>query len=187
MSVTMTMSARLMNGLVVGVLVSGLLVSAGCRKPDDQARRLLQSADEALARQKWDEAFARAHEAVQISGLSDAVRDQARLKEEQARAELQAQAQYARFMGAVDTDHDTAVAAYRDLPANSYYRQQAKDAYERIKPQFISDHLEKAQQALTNKRCDDAKAQLQLILDVDSGNARALELSKQPCTVKPAE
>ena len=46
--------------------------------------------------------------------------------------------------------------SYRDLPATSYYRTQGKDAYERVRPTYIADHLEKGQTALTNHRCADA-------------------------------
>ncbi len=160
---------------------------AGCKNPEREAAALLKEADAELARQKWEPAFAKAHEAAQLGGLSEATRDQARLKEEQARAELQAQTQYARFLGAVDNDHDTAVAAYRDLPATSYYRQQGKDAYDKVKPAYIEDHMEKARAARTNHRCDDFKAQVQLVLEVDPGYTGALELSKQSCEAPPAE
>lgn len=164
------------------LLVAALLLPAlGCKKPDEQAIRMLKDADDALTRQAWDQAFKRAHDAAQLPGISDGIKDQARVKEEQARSELQAQSQYARFVGALENDVDTAVGAYRDLPQGSYYRQQGKDGYERVRPQYVSDHLEKAEGALKNQRCADWKAQVQLVLDVDPSNGKALELGRARC------
>lgn len=167
-------------------LLAALLASplSGCKKPDEQAARLLTEADGALARQQWDQAFAKAHEAALLGGVSEGVKDQARLKEEQARAEMQAQSQYARFVGALDNDVDTAVGAYRDLPQASYYRQQGKESFEKVRPQYVSDHLGKAEGALKNGRCDDWKAQVQLVLDIDPSNGKALELRKASCEAK---
>lgn len=167
-----------------GSWIAGLLLlcgAAGCKSADERAAGVLKEAEAALGRQQWDAAFAKAREAAQLSGISEATRDQARLKEEQARAELQASTQYARFAGAVDGDIDTAVAAYRDLPAASYYRGLGKEAYERIRPAYIADHLGKAQAALDNGRCGDVKPQAQLVLDVDPSHEKALALSKAPC------
>ena len=84
----------------------------------------------------------------------------------------------------MNTEYDTAIAAYRDMPENSYYRQQAKADYEKIRPSFIEDHLNRAQSALGGGRCEDVKAQLQLVLDVDPQNAKAIEVSKKPCGKK---
>ncbi|MCS6914869.1 MAG: hypothetical protein RMK29_19945 [Myxococcales bacterium] len=153
-----------------------------CRKPDEQASRLLQQAEEALARQQWEQAFDRARQAASVAGISEALRHQAHLKEEQARRELQAQSQYARFVGALDTDPDTAVRAYRDLPEGSFYRQQGREAFERILPQYISDHLERAEQAFQHGRCQDGTAELQLVLEVDATNARAQALRGKGCS-----
>lgn len=168
------------------LLLSAVLWLSGCRKDHaDEARALLRQAEEALAHQQWEVAQGHTARIAALSGLPEALRDQARLREEQARAEVAARAQYARFAGSLETDPDTAVAAYKELPQTSYYRAQAREAYERLRPAYVSAHLEKARTALQNHRCDDAKAQLQLVLDVDAANAAAIELGKTPC--QPAE
>jgi hypothetical protein len=76
------------------------------------------------------------------------------------------------------------MAAYRDMAQGSYYRTLAKSEYDRILPTYIDDHLEKATSANFNGRCTDAKQQLQLVLDVDPQNTKAVELSKKPCSKK---
>jgi hypothetical protein len=78
------------------------------------------------------------------------------------------------------------MAAYRDMAQGSYYRTLAKSEYDRILPTYIDDHLEKATSANFNGRCTDAKQQLQLVLDVDPQNTKAVELSKKPCSKKPS-
>lgn len=168
------------------LVLGALLGLSGCRKDHaDEARALLRQAEEALAHQQWEVAQGHTARVATLSGLPEALRDQTRLREEQARAEIAARAQYARFAGSLETDPDTAVTVYKELPQTSYYRAQAREAYERLRPSYISAHLEKAKAALQNHRCDDHKAQLQLVLEVDPTNAAAIEQGKAPC--QPAE
>lgn len=167
----------------LGVWLLGAVVGSGCAKdPEVLAVALTKEVDAALAQQKWEQAEKKAQEIVNLPKLSDVSRDQAKLKVEQARSEQQAKIQYQKFVGYVNTEYDTAIAAYRDMPENSYYRQQAKADYEKIRPSYIEDHLTRAQSALGGGRCDDVKAQLQLVLDVDPQNSKAIEISKKPCS-----
>lgn len=171
-------------GLFAGFALCGAW--AGCAKdPEVLAVAMSKEVDAALAQQKWEQAEKKALEIVNLPKLSDVSRDQAKLKVEQARSEQQAKIQYQKFVGYVNTEYDTAVAAYRDMPESSYYRQQAKADYDKIRPSFIDDHLTRAQSALGGGRCDDVKAQLQLVLDVDAQNAKAIEIGKKPCGKKP--
>lgn len=85
----------------------------------------------------------KAQEILAIGKLSDATRDQARLKLEQAKSEQQAKLHFQRFSGAAGTDHDTAMAAFRDMAQGSYYRTLAKSEYDRILPSYVEDHLKK--------------------------------------------
>jgi hypothetical protein len=171
-------------GPAVGLVLS-LWGPGGCAKdPEIQAVLLTKEVDAALAQQKWEVAEKKAQEIVNLPKLSDVSRDQAKLKVEQARSEQQAKLQYQKFVGYVNSEYDTAVAAYRDMPESSYYRQQARADYEKIRPSFIEDHLTRAQSALGGGRCEDVKAQLQLVLDVDPQNGKAIEIGKKPCGKK---
>lgn len=163
-----------------GALVLALALG-GCKDPELRAVQMTKDVDAALAVQKWELAEKRAQEILNLSKLSEFSRDQAKLKLDQARSEQQAKLHYQKFVGYLNTEPDTAIAAYRDMPEGSYYRQQAKDEYLRLRPAYIADHLEKAEQAHNNGRCDDVKPQLQLVLDVDPQNGKALELGKKPC------
>ena len=72
------------------------------------------------------------------------------------------------------------MAAFRDMAQGSYYRGLAKTEYERILPNYIEDHLGKANSASFNGRCTDAKQQLQMVFDVDPQNQKTVELGKNP-------
>jgi hypothetical protein len=179
-------TAGLQRAFCLWLLGAGLLPAGGCGKdPEVRAVVLSKEVDAALGQQKWEVAEKKAQEIIGLAKLSDVSRDQAKLKLDQARSEEQAKVQYQKFVGYMNTEYDTAVAAYRDMPETSYYRQQAKADYEKIRPNFIEDHLARAQSALGGVRCDDFKAQLQLVLDVDAQNSKAIELGKKPCGKKP--
>lgn len=168
-------------GAVLAAVFAVGLASSGCKNPEAQAAEILRDVERALSQQQWEQAEKRAQEAVAIAKLSEATRDQAKLKLEQARSEQQAQKLYQRFVGAASTDHDVAIGSYKDMPESSYYRQQARPEFERIRPSYVEDHLERAKSAHFNGRCDDAKHELQLVLDVDAQNRKAMELNKAPC------
>lgn len=169
--------------LGLGILL-GLGISGCAKDPEIQAVTLTKEVEAALAQQKWELAEKKAQDIVNLPKLSDVSRDQAKLKVEQARSEQQARLQYQKFVGYVNSEYDTAVAAYRDMPESSYYRQQARADYDKIRPSFIEDHLTRAQSALGGGRCEDVKAQLQLVLDVDPQNGKAIEIGKKPCGKK---
>lgn len=162
-----------------------LLLLACGKNPEEKAAEIGKEVDAALSTQRWEQAEKKAQEILAIAKISDATRDQAKLKLEQAKSEQQAKLLYQKFSGAAGTDHDGAIASYRDMAQGSYYRGLAKTEYERILPSYIDDHIEKANSAIFNGRCADAKQQLQTVFDVDPQNQKAVDLSKKPCPKKP--
>lgn len=169
----------------LGLGLALAVATPGCSKdPEVRAVEISKEVDTLFAQQKWEAAEKKAGEITALSGLSATSRDQGKLKLDQARSEQQAKPQFVRFMGHKDADPDVAVAAYRDMPENSYYRQQAKADYDKIRPAYIADHMEKATSAHENGRCADFKTQVQMVLDVDPQNQKAMDLSKKPCAKK---
>lgn len=169
------------------VALAACLLLPACKNPETEASTLLRDVERALSQQQWELAEKKAQEAASLPKLSEATRDQAKLKLEQARSEQQSLKLYQRFVGHASTDHDVAVGVYKEMPETSYYRQQARPELERIRPSYIEDHLERARSAHFNGRCDDAKHELQLVLDVDAQNRKAMELHKAACGAKKAE
>ncbi len=181
----MTRRARRAGLSAVGLL--GLLLggSLHCGKdPEVKAVELTKQVDALFAQHKWEQGEKKAQDILGLSGLSAPSRDQAKLKVDQARSEQQARQLYQRFVGNKDTDGDLAIGAYRDLPETSVYRQLGRTDYEKLRPQYIADHIEKAESALQNGRCADGKTHLQQVLDVDAQNQKAMDLSKKPCAKK---
>lgn len=171
---------------LVVLLQLGLgLAAPGCSKdPEVRAVEVTKEIEVAFSTQKWELGEKKAQEILAMPGLAGPSRDQAKLKLDQARSEQQARVQFQRFMGNKDTDTDVAVAAYRDMPETSYYRQQARSDYEKLRGSYVQDHIERAEAARDNARCADFKSQVQLVLDADPQNQKAMELSKKPCAKK---
>lgn len=175
----------LVAGLCTGLMLPVQLSTSGCSKdPEVRAVAMTKEVEAAFAQQKWEVGEKKAQEIFALSGLSAPSKDQAKLKVDQAKSEQQARVLYQKFVGNKDTDSDAAVIAYRDMPESSYYRQQARAEYEKLRPAFVADHIEKAEAALLNGRCADFKTQVQLLLDVDAQNQKAMELAKKPCSKK---
>lgn len=169
----------------IGLLALFVGMGLGCGKdPEVKAVELTKQVDLLFTQHKWEQGEKKAQEILSLSGLSAPSRDQAKLKVDQARSEQQARQLYQRFVGNKDTDSDSAIAAYRDLPETSVYRQLGRGEFEKLRPQFITDHIEKADSALQNGRCADGKSHLQQILDVDPQNQKAMDLAKKPCAKK---
>ncbi len=164
---------------------SVLCASLHCGKdPEVRAVEITKQVDALFAQHKWEQGEKKAQEILALSGLSAPSRDQAKLKVDQARSEQQARQQYQRFVGNKDTDADVAMAAYRDLPETSVYRQLGRSEFEKLRPAYVSDHIEKAESALQNGRCADHKSHVQLILEVDAQNQKAMDLARKPCAKK---
>lgn len=172
---------RLLVPLLAGVLASA--VQCG-KDPEVRAVELTKQVDALFAQNKWEAGEKKAQEILALSALSAPSRDQAKLKVDQARSEQQARQQYQRFVGNKDTDVDVAVAAYRDLPETSVYRQLGRSDFDKLRPTYVSDHLEKAESALQNGRCADFKSHVQLVIEVDAQNQKAMDLAKKPCSKK---
>lgn len=176
---------RLASRWLLSLLGGALLLVANCGKdPEVRAVEMTKQVDALFAQHKWEQGEKKAQEIVALSGLSATSRDQAKLKVDQARSEQQARQLYQRFVGHKDTDTDAAVNAYRDLPETSVYRQLGRPEYDKLRPAFVSDHIEKAESALQNGRCADFKSHVQLIQEVDPQNQKGMELGKKPCAKK---
>ncbi len=166
--------------------LSSLLWLSPCCVKDFEVRAqvLGKEIDKAFAQQKWEIGEKKAQEILAMSGLPAQLHDQAKLKLDQARSEQQAKLQYARFSSHLMSDPDVAVAAYRDMPESSYYRQLARPDYEKLRLVYVAAHLEKAVAAERSSRCADIKTQVQMVLDVDPQNQKAMDLGKKPCSAK---
>lgn len=176
-----SLARTLLAPLLVGVLCTAVYCG---KDPEVRAVEITKQVDALFAQHKWEQGEKKAQEILALSGLSAPSRDQAKLKVDQARSEQQARQQYQRFVGTKDTDTDVAMTAYRDLPETSVYRQLGRADFEKLRPGYVSDHIEKAEAALQNGRCADFKSHVQLVLEVDAQSQKAMDLAKKSCAKK---
>ena len=88
------------NRMKMTFLAVPLFLLACGKNPEQRAAEISREVDAALSSQRWEQAEKKAQEILALSKLSDATRDQARLKLEQAKSEQQAKLHFQRFSGA---------------------------------------------------------------------------------------
>jgi len=73
---------------------------------------------------------------------------------------------------------DVALSRFEEIPTDSVYKPRAEPAMEGVKTLFLSAHLELAEAARTQGHCDDARAEVEKIQQIDPDNKRAPDILK---------
>ncbi|MCS6912591.1 MAG: serine/threonine protein kinase [Myxococcota bacterium] len=176
--------------LVVGAGLYGLRLGMRPAPPppappvhrDGEAALLLLAADGDLQARRWAEALAKAEQVLALPDLSGPTRQMAAERREHAERERKAQDTFQRFHAALKAqDLDQAMQLYHQIPPASVYRPEAKPHYERAFPAFASAHLSKARAARRAGRCEEARAQLALVLAIEPEYRVARREQEQPC------
>jgi tetratricopeptide (TPR) repeat protein len=144
------------------------------------AAKVLAAADVDLAGKRWADALAKANLVLKNPAVSAQTASSADSRRAAAEREGRAQQIYERFQSAGD-DYDQALQLYRKLPADSVYRQAARESYDKIFPLFVDKHLKAAADARASGKCEDWRAELQSILEVEPKQAKALGAREQSC------
>jgi serine/threonine protein kinase len=144
------------------------------------AAKVLAAADVDLAGKRWADALAKANLVLKNPAVSAQTASSADSRRAAAEREGRAQQIYDRFQSAGD-DYDQALQLYRKLPADSVYRQAARESYDKIFPLFVDKHLKAAADARASGKCEDWRAELQSILEVEPKQAKALGAREQSC------
>jgi hypothetical protein len=91
---------------------------------------------------------------------------------------------YAAFEEAVGAkEPDVALTRFEGIPAESIYRGRAEPAMADVKTQFLAMHLDLADAARAQGRCDDARGEVEKISQVDPENRKAQQIAKS-CRAK---
>jgi tetratricopeptide (TPR) repeat protein len=86
---------------------------------------------------------------------------------------------YAAFEEAVKAkEPDVALTRFEGIPTESIYRGRAEPALADMKAQFLAMHLDLAESARAQGRCDDARGELEKVEQVDPENRKAAQLAK---------
>ena len=176
------LSSRTLVLAAGGLVVAGGLALVLLGSGPSSAPELLKSASEAMAQQQWETAAEKLHSVLAASSSSRREKEQARAQLVQVESEQKARLSYDRFTTAAGNgSSDAAIAAYRELPAGSSYRELGRGAYEKVLPLYTDFHLRAAEEALGQGRCAEAGRELSAVLTAEPKHAEALALRARPC------
>jgi len=136
----------------------------------------------AVQGEKWDDAVT-ALDLLLNTGPNDeaqqAVRERAAGMKKQVDLERHSAELYAAFDEAAKAkEPDVALSRFDAIPAASMYKSRAEAALPDIKAQFVEAHLDLADAARTQGRCDDAREEIEKVEQLDPDNKQARDLLK---------
>jgi hypothetical protein len=164
------------------VAVLGLLLLLIFSLGGNPTAKLLVEAREAMAQRQWEAAAQKLHTVLATAGASRREKEQAHEQLSQVESEQRARTQHDRFTAAASNgNHDAAIAAWREIPVSSAYRELGREDYARVLPLYTEFHLRSAEDAQSQGRCEEVSREVGLILASDPKNAEALALRARPC------
>lgn len=147
-----------------------------------------QRAAAAVKAEKWDDAVT-ALDLLLNTGPNDeaqqALRERASGMKKQVDLERRSAELYADFDEAAKAkEPDVALTRFEAIPAASMYKARAEAALPDIKAQFVDAHLDLADAARAQGRCDDAREEVEKVEQEDPDNRQAHDILKT-CRTKP--
>jgi hypothetical protein len=188
-----------------GVALAGILILALQGKAPEPPRvvvapppvpagptpeQLLAEATKAVGEEDWDKAVSAidmllAHPVGDPTAV-EALKPQAVELKRKVDLERRGAEIFAAFQqAAASKEPDVALSRFDDIPADSVYKERAEPALEEVKALFIVMHLDLADSARQQGRCDEARAEAEKIQQVDAENAKAREIVKKCRTKGP--
>lgn len=200
-------SRRLLKigGIAGGVVVAGLalILLTHKGKPADEAPVVVQKpaptgptateyfarANAAVTAEKWDDAVT-ALDLLLNTGTNDddakILREPATTLKKKVDLERRSAEMFASFDEAAKAkEPDVALSRFDAIPTTSLYKSRAEAVLPDVKAQFLDAHLELADAARTQNRCDDVRGEVEKIEQVDPDNRQAHDLLKG-CRNRPA-
>ena len=83
-----------------------------------------------------------------------------------------------------DKEPDVALSRFDELSADSVYKSRAEPALADVKTLFLAAHLDLADSARTQGRCDEATAEIEKVQQIDPANRQARDIIRK-CKVRP--
>ena len=169
--------------MVVGYFGVAWLREPAPVDPNVAASKLLVEIDQDVQHKWWSNVLDKTSRLVGDPGISSQLREAAESKRRIAAAEQGNQQVYDRFIGAVRAGQpDYALKIFAEIPTDSVYYKSAQEKYDKIFPSFLESHLRSAYEARLAGNCAKARAQVQMVLDVDPTQVQALAAKDQPCS-----
>ena len=140
---------------------------------------VLEEANAAVGAENWDQAVTRLDLLLSrpTEGMDPTVRSRAQALKGRVDMERRSAEAYASFEEAVnDKEPDVALSRYEALPDGSVYKVRAQPALDGVKELFVAAHLELAEAARSQGRCDEANGEAEKVQEVDPENATAHDI-----------
>jgi len=156
-------------------------VTAAQAPAGPKAEDLLAQATAAVEGENWDKAVTALDLLFNQPGETPAanVKAQATTLKKKVDLERRSADLYAAFQEAVKAkEPDVALTRFDEIPSESIYRGRAEPALADMKTQFLAMHLDLADAARTQGRCDDARGEVEKIAQVDPENRKAQQIAK---------
>jgi len=179
---------------VVGVVLLLLLRKGGSPESAPEAaqaaappkgptpEQYFERASAAVKAEKWDDAVT-ALDLLLNTGPNDeaqqALRERAGGMKKQVDLERRSAELYADFQEAAKAkEPDVALTRFEAIPAASMYKSRAEEALPDIKAQFVEAHLDLADAARAQGRCEDAREEVEKVEQEDPDNRQAHDILK---------
>lgn len=160
---------------------------ASAREPAPE--QMLAQASTAIDEERWDQALTTLDlllNRVEGDPTAASVTARAGILKKKVELERHSAEAYAAFDEAAKAkEPDVALTRFDSIPTASLYKSRAEPALAEIKTQFLAVHLELAEAARTQGRCDDVRGEVEKIDQVDPENRRARAIVKS-CRPLPA-
>jgi len=150
---------------------------------ESDAAKLLVDVDSDMQNRRWAEAIAKSNRVISNPAVSAKTRESATVRRARADQESRVQPTYDRFVNSGD-NYDQALALYREIPPESVYHASARENYDKLFPLFVEKHIKAAEDARALGRCDDFRAEVKIVLDMDPKQIKALAAKDRPCGEK---
>jgi len=151
--------------------------AAAAAAPQPSPEDLLAQATAAANDEKWDQSVTTLDlllDRVSADPAAEAVKTRAAALKKKVDLERRSIELFTAFDEVAKAkEPDLALSRFESIPPGSIYRTRAEAALPEVKTLFLAAHLELAEAARTQGHCDDARAEVDKIVQVDPENRRA--------------
>jgi len=143
---------------------------------------LLAQASAAATDEKWDQSVTTLDLLLDRAGAdpaAEAVKARAAALKKKVDLERRSVELFTAFEEAAKArEPDLALSRFESIPEGSLYRARAEEALPEVKTQFLAAHLELAEAAREQGHCEDARAEVEKVIQVDPENRKAHAIAK---------
>jgi pSer/pThr/pTyr-binding forkhead associated (FHA) protein len=150
--------------------------------PRPSPEDLLAQATAAATDEKWDQSVTTLDlllDRVSADPAAEAVKARAAALKKKVDLERRSVELFTAFEEAAKArEPDLALSRFESIPEGSLYRARAEESLPEVKTQFLAAHMELAEAARDQGHCEDARAEVEKVIQVDPENRKAHSIAK---------